>query len=166
MTLGCLPSSREINNPPMRPIGWRSARRAYDKALHATAARLWGEALAANSKLGDDRQNFVRYNAALAGCRQGKDDPPLDEAARTRLRNHALDWLKAELAAWSKVLESGPPQAGTLVTKDLVHWQLDQDLAGIRDDAALAGRPEEERTAFQQFWADVDVLLTKAKASK
>ena len=52
------------------------AQRAYDKALHATAARLWAEALAADPKLGDDRQAQHRYNAAcaaaLAGCGQGQ----------------------------------------------------------------------------------------------
>ena len=52
------------------------AQRAYDKALHATAARLWAEALAADPKLGDDRQAQHRYNAAcaaaLAGCWAGQ----------------------------------------------------------------------------------------------
>ncbi len=39
------------------------AQRAYDTALFATAARLWSEALAADSKLGDDRKVQHRYNA-------------------------------------------------------------------------------------------------------
>ena len=56
------------------------AQRAYDKAFHGKAARLWAEALEANPKLGQDRQAGHRYNAAcaasLAGCGQGKDDPP------------------------------------------------------------------------------------------
>jgi tetratricopeptide (TPR) repeat protein len=146
------------------------ANRAYNKALHVTAARLLGEVLAVNPKLGDDRRALVRYNAAccaaLAGCGQGNDDPPPDEAARTRLRNQALDWLRDELAAWSKVLESGAPQARTVVIRNLVHWQSDPDLAGLRDDAALAELPEEERTAFQQLWTDVDVLLARVKDSK
>ena len=54
----------------------RLAQRAYDKALHATAARLWAEALAADPKLGDDRQAQHRYNAAcaaaMAGCWEGE----------------------------------------------------------------------------------------------
>ena len=85
----------------------RLAQRAYDKALHATAARLWAEALAADPKLGDDRQAQHRYNAAcaaaLAGSGQGKDDPKPDDAAKAKLRKQALDWLKAELSAWKRV---------------------------------------------------------------
>ena len=97
----------------------RLAQRAYDKALHATAARLWAEALEADPKLGDDRQAQHRYNAAcaaaLAGSRQGKDDPPPDEAARAKLRKQALDWLKAELSAWKRVsmtIEPGNKERG------------------------------------------------------
>ena len=87
----------------------------YDKKLHGASARLWTEAFQAQPKLTEDMQAQNRYNAAcaaaLAGCGQGKDDPPLDDAAKARWRKQAIDWLKADLAAWSKILESGPPQA-------------------------------------------------------
>ena len=52
------------------------AQMAYDAKRHAAAARLWSEALAADPKLGDDREAQHRYNAAcaaaLAGCRPGE----------------------------------------------------------------------------------------------
>ena len=61
------------------------AQMCYDTKRHAAAARFWAEALAADPKLGDDRQAGHRYNAAcaaaLAGAGQGKDDPPPDDAA-------------------------------------------------------------------------------------
>ena len=51
----------------------------YDTKHHAAAARFWAEALAADPKLGDDRQAGHRYNAAcaaaLAGCRAGGGRP-------------------------------------------------------------------------------------------
>src|SRR6202042_3080850 len=78
----------------------RLAQRAYDKALHATAARLWAEALAADPKLGDDRGAQHRYNAACAaalaagGHREG--DPKPDDVAKAKLRKQALAWLGAE----------------------------------------------------------------------
>ena len=113
------------------------AQRAYDKALHATAARLWAEALAADPKLGDDRQAQHRYNAAcaaaLAGCGQGKDDPKPDDAAKAKLRKQALDWLKAELSAWKRVSMIVEPGNKELVAKTLAHWKQDSDLASIRD---------------------------------
>ena len=107
-----------------------------------------------------------RYNAAcaaaLAGCGQGKDDPPLDDAARTRWRKQAIDWLKADLAAWSKILESGPPQARPFIAQTLQHWKADPDLAGLRDPAALDKLPEDEQNACRALWKDVDALLARA----
>ncbi|MDB5352022.1 MAG: serine/threonine protein kinase [Planctomycetota bacterium] len=138
------------------------AQRAYDKALHATAARLRAEALAVEPKLGGDRQAQHQYNAAcaaaLAGAGQGKDDPRPDEAASAKLRAQALGWLRAELSAWERV---GPGNK-ELVAQTLTHRKADADLAGLRDEAGLAKLPEAERTAFQQFWKDVDQLRAKA----
>jgi tetratricopeptide (TPR) repeat protein len=146
------------------------AQRAYDKGLHATAARLWGEALASNPRLGDDRGAQHRYNAAcaasLAGCGQGKDDPPLDEAARAALRKQALGWLEAELSAWKRVAMAVAPGNKELVAGTLAHWKGDSDLSGIRGAVALAKLPEAERAAFGQLWADVDGLLTIAGGGK
>ena len=146
--------------------GLALAQRAYDTQRYAAATRLWRGALQADPKLADDRQAGYRYNAAcaagLAGCGKGKDNPPRDDASKGKRRRQALDWLKAELAAWSKILESGAPQARPVVASTLKHWKEDADLAGIRDDAALAKLPQEERAACKQLWGDVDRLLTKS----
>src|SRR5262249_12310438 len=73
----------------------------YDAGRFAAAARVWVEALAADSRLGDDRDAGYRYNAAcaaaLAAAGAGAEDPKPDDAARTGLRRQALNWLQAEL---------------------------------------------------------------------
>ncbi len=142
-------------------------RLAYDHKQFAAAAKLWAEAMEGDRKLADDRQTQHRYNAAcaaaLAAAGQGQDEPPLDDAAKAKLRRQALDWLKAERTAWGKLLESGPPQARPFIVRTLSHWQKDTDLAGIRDAAALAKLPADERAAFTQLWADVAALLKKAE---
>src|SRR5262249_53904826 len=85
------------------------ARTAYQRKQFATAARQWARALAGDPKLGDGRQAQHRYHAAraavLAAAGQGQDEPPLDDAAKAKLRRQALDWLKAELKAWTKQLD-------------------------------------------------------------
>ncbi len=135
----------------------------YDTKRHASAARFWAEALQAEPKLGDDRQAGHRYNAAcaaaLAGSGQGTDDPKPDAAARTRLRGQALDWLKAELAAWAKVLNAGDVQARSVVRQKLQHWQADSDLDGVRDREPIEKLPEGERRAWEALWRGVDALL-------
>jgi serine/threonine-protein kinase len=139
------------------------AQRASDTARHALAARLWAEALDADSKLADDRQVQHRYNAAcaaaLAGCRQGKDDPPPDEAAQARLRAQALGWLKAELAAWTALLEKASAEQRAGSVKVLQHWQQDGDLAGVRDAKAIDALPESEREGWRTLWKDVAAAL-------
>ena len=39
--------------------------------------------------------------------------------------------------------------------------QQNTDLAAIRDEAALAKLPPEERAAFNKLWADVAALLNR-----
>jgi tetratricopeptide (TPR) repeat protein len=142
------------------------AQRAYEKVLYATAARLWGEALAANPGLGDNRRSQHRYNAAcaaaLAASGKAKGEPPLDDPARARLRARALDWLRAELVAWEKVLDSGPAELKAMVVPTLTHWKSDADLAGIRDAKERDTLPDDERAAVARLWDDVDRLLARA----
>jgi len=68
------------------------------------------------------------------------------------------------LAAQTKLLESGPPQAKVLVAQALKHWQVDIDLAGIREAKALGALPESERALWRTLWAGVAALLEKARA--
>ena len=98
---GCRRSSKAIRRPRTAADRLQLAQRAFDKTLYATAAKLWADALNADPKLGDDRQVQHRYNAAcaaaLAGSSKGKDHPAPDVAAKAKLREQALSWLKAEL---------------------------------------------------------------------
>ncbi len=144
------------------------AQLCYDKKLHGCSAGLCSEAFQAQPKLADDMQVQNRYNAAraaaLAGCGQGKDDPPLDETAKARRRKQAIDWLKADLAAWSRILESGPAQARQANSQTLQHWKADTDLVGIRDPAALAKLSADEQTSCRNLWSQVEALLAKSGA--
>jgi tetratricopeptide (TPR) repeat protein len=134
---------------------------------YVPSARLYDGALRADPKLADDPRSGHCYNAAcaaaLAGAGQGEDRPPPDEGEKTRWRKQALEWLKADLALWTKQVDSGPSQARALVVGQLRHWKQDTDLAGIRDAAAIQALPEEEREACRALWADVDALLDRVE---
>ena len=130
------------------------AQLCHDKNLHGASARLWAEAFRTQPKLADDMDVQNRYNAAcdaaMAGSGQGKDDPPLDDEKKARWRQQAIDWLKADLTAWSKILESGPPQARQSISRTIQHWKARPDLAGLRDASALAKLPEDEQKACRR----------------
>jgi Tfp pilus assembly protein PilF len=142
----------------------------YDTKRFAAAARFWGEALVTEPTLGDDRRAGHRYNAAcvaaLAAAGQATDDPKPDDAARAMLRVQALDRLKAEFAAWEKMLDSGDAQARPVVAQTLQHWKVDPDLAGVRDAEALARLPESERVAWRSLWSEVDALLARSRGGR
>ncbi len=137
------------------------------KKLYHAAARLFADAFAADPKLADDLKVADRYNAAcfasLAAAGQGEDAAGLDDAERARLRRQALDWLRADLTLWTRLLESGQPADRPEAQRMLLHWQNDGDLAGIRDEAALARLPEAERKEWQGLWGDVKALLERAQ---
>jgi tetratricopeptide (TPR) repeat protein/tRNA A-37 threonylcarbamoyl transferase component Bud32 len=144
------------------------ARRAYEKSLPAAAAKLWDDALDADPKLAEDRRAQTRYNAAcaasLAAAGRGNDVPPPDDAAKTKLRRQALDWLNAELSAWKRVSMIIEPGNNETVAKTLSHWKVDTDLGVIRDVESLVKLPEAERAALRSFWADVEALRKRAEA--
>jgi hypothetical protein len=107
-----------------------------------------------------------RDNAAFAGCGQGKDQPALDEAAKARWRKQAVEWLKADLAFWTKQIGTGPAKQRPFVAETLGKWKAARDLAGIREQAALAKLPKQERIACRALWAEVDALLKKSQEAK
>jgi len=139
---------------------------AANKKRYAAAARFYAGAFAADPKLADQLSVPRRYKAACAAVRaangEGKDAADLDQLQRRRLRSQALDWLTAELKAWTLRLEKNPGSK-TTVAKTLQHWQDDADLAGVRDDKLLANLPAEEHSVWQRLWADVAALRARAE---
>jgi serine/threonine protein kinase/Flp pilus assembly protein TadD len=132
------------------------------KRRYAAAARLYAGAFAAEPKLADDLSTRDRYNAAraaaLAGGGQGNDAGELDGRERARLRRQALDWLRADHAAWAKRSDGGQAEDRALAARMLRLWQQDADLAGIRDEA-LDDLAEDERREWRKLWADVEALI-------
>jgi len=86
--------------------------------------------------------------------------PPTD-AQRAKRRNQARAWLEAELATWTKLLGSADIQQRQAIAATLRHWRQDTELASVRDEAALAGLPGDERQRWKSLWAKVDELLAK-----
>jgi serine/threonine-protein kinase len=144
-------------------------RQAY-RRLPAAAARFYADAFGVEPRLAEDLNTQNRYNAAcaavLAGAGQGEDEGRLKEDERVRWRKQALDWLRADLAAYARRLEEGQLDGRALVQRRLQRWQRDNDLAGLRDAAAVARLPAEEQAACKKLWEDVASVLRKAQAEK
>jgi serine/threonine-protein kinase len=147
-------------------LAWMCSR----KGMHGASAHFSAQAFAAQPKLADDLRSGDRYNAAcsaaLAGCGRGEDAAELEDGERARLRQQALDWLRADLKLWTKLVDKAQSQDLAAALKRLRYWQHDPALAGLRDEKALAKLPEAEQQACRQLWADVAALLKRTAAEK
>ncbi len=146
------------------------AQMCMDKKLKVAALRFWTAALEEVPKLGDNRKALHRYNAAcaalLVASGQTKDATPLDERARADLRRRALAWLRAEVAPWTAVFESGSQPERATALSVIRWWTRDVDLTSIPEADALAKLPEAERKDWESFWNEYDALMRKGGESK
>jgi tetratricopeptide (TPR) repeat protein/tRNA A-37 threonylcarbamoyl transferase component Bud32 len=153
-------------------IGFAELCKTY-RHLYAASARLYEEAFTDQPGLADDASDdriTHRYSAAcaaaLAGCGQGEDAAKLDSKERTRLRQQALTWLRADLAVSVKSLEDHPAKARDAVLEQMQSWQKDADLAGVRERSALVLLPEVERQQWHKLWDEVEELRQRLAVHK
>jgi hypothetical protein len=130
------------------------------------AAKVYAAAFAAEPRQAENLNQYHRYNAACfaarAGAGSGSDAAGLDETQKAKLRQQALEWLKAVLQARQQW--AGSAQGRARLGKDLSGWLSDADLASVREKAELARLAAEERSAWEKLWAEVAALLRKAQA--
>src|SRR5262249_13178594 len=119
------------------------------KKDYPAAASFYLDAFTAQPKLAKAVLSGHRYTAAraaaLAGCGKGEQGRALREKQRLDWRQHALDWLRADLAWWGQALDKTNAQGRALLAQQMENWQREPDLAGVRDKADLAKLPEDER---------------------
>jgi tetratricopeptide (TPR) repeat protein len=134
-------------------LGFANLCRARQR--HAAAARLAAKAFAARPALAIDGQRFdAAGSAILASQGLGEDAAGLDQASRAALRKLALNWLRDEHKAIVSQRVVGLKEwQGAM--RLLRPWRLHVELAGVRDQSALALLPEDERCEWQALWADV-----------
>jgi serine/threonine-protein kinase len=155
------------------------------QGCYAAAARLYADAFAADPDLADNLTTHCRYRtlreehptddrmepldtecrylaarcAALAGCEQATDGSRLSAEQRTRWRKQALTWLRADLAAWARTLDTDGAMDRDLVKKMLMYWQAEPDLSALREISALAQWPADERKDCFALWNEVRAVL-------
>jgi hypothetical protein len=79
-----------------------------------------------------------------------------------RLRNLALQWLRADLDQWRKVLDHEDSSQAELARTAIMHCLVCPDLTCVRDKSMVARLPPDEQRKWRQFWtetADLKVQL-------
>jgi hypothetical protein len=143
----------------------RFAQLCYYKRFYDASAAWFEKAFASQPQLVEDVQTEQCYQAACAaaraGCGDGEDAANLSDKARARRRERALLWLQDDLGRYGKILKGGRPDARAVVWARLWDCRTNPDLAGLREEAALAKLPEAERQRCRRLWAEVDALRAR-----
>jgi hypothetical protein len=71
---------------------------------------------------------------------------------------------RTDICYWTTLADDATQHAR--IRQALQCLQMDADLAGIRDPAAFAKLPADEREACKKLWADVEALLKKLEEKK
>ncbi|MHC4471065.1 MAG: hypothetical protein ACYS99_08885, partial [Planctomycetota bacterium] len=118
------------------------------KGRHAEAVRFFDQMLALDPEL-PERQFEVRNPRRTAA----------QSAVRAGLREKALEWSRAELAQWKRVLDEDHEEWAGGARADFLIWQNDPDLAAVREVHLMFDLPEAEFEAWAKFWDEVDELF-------
>jgi hypothetical protein len=133
------------------------------------------------------RATIAAAQAAVGKSTHDLDTDKLTAADKAKLRQQALDWLRADLKLCTQALARNPeggkqvpqqppsplqklagpaPQPGLLncwhAWDRLTSWSSDPALAGLREEKELAKLAAAEQAAWRQFWADVQALRKQA----
>ncbi len=142
---------------------------SIERKLFVSGARLLMDAIRTDRELGVPTKSFCRYNSACAAARagegEGNEKPRLDEREKAHWRQQALDWLKTDLAAFTKQIQARDSRVDEQVVRQLRHWKHDPDLASIREEASLKAFPDDEQKACRALWAEVDTVIDKVRRS-
>jgi tetratricopeptide (TPR) repeat protein len=166
-----LPAILEGKDKPANPAeGLQFAEICRLKKKHVAAAHLYVAALKAAPALVKNPSTGHRYNAAcaaaLAGSGGDEEEAKLSEDERARWRKEARTWLRADLAAWKRMIDRDSSANRTLVRQTLMGWQTDRDLDGLRDPQALEKLPPSEREECRALWKEVRVLGRHAQSAE
>src|SRR5262249_4276297 len=96
-----------------------------------------------------------------------KDATRLTEEQCARLRRLALDWLRADLKEYGRLLQKDKGRLlRPFIAGRIRQWLADSDFAGVRGPQALARLPETERQPWQRWWDDVADTVARTEGKK
>ena len=96
-----------------------------------------------------------------AATGKDKERPKVEAAEWSRLIGLALKWLQADLAIWTSQAKDSMRRRE--VRDQLTNWKNESDLAPIRDPAALAAMPPDDRK--QKFLDRIEEWLDQMRAA-
>lgn len=165
-----LPAILEKKEKPASPLELLALAELCQKPhrrRYADAALLYNGAFASPTLDESLRQQY-RYAAvraaALAGT--GQNVVPLDAGGMGHWRRMAQEWIRADLGLFFPRSGQRSPVQASLALRRFRRWQQDSALAGLREPAALAQWPAEERENWQRLWRDLESVQAQEENAR
>lgn len=130
------------------------------------ATELLERLLSENPAMNAERRAQLGYNAAcnavLAAAGESLQQSDFDAP---ELRQKALEWLSEAIGFWQQLATKDPQQISVIQTT-LKHWKRDLDLASVREAECLTKLSKGQRIGWEEFWMQVDELLSLEKVCR
>lgn len=138
----------------------------YYRGEYAAGVALYQEAFRQDPQIAEDFGNGHRYTAALmavlAADKQSDTADEQDESQLSRWREQARVWLRAELDAVTRFMQSGDARHARAAASRMQFWQIDEELSSVRDAEGSSTLPAAQRSEWERFWNDVKSVEREA----
>jgi serine/threonine-protein kinase len=136
----------------------------WHKHRPARATREYQLAFEQDPASANDLEAGHRLNAARSAALAGSgyaDGAQLTAEERAVSRAQALDWLRADFAAWNKRHQGATSAVQSATAHAVAEWLSDVRLHFVRDETFVAKLPAKEGAEWRQFWSDVARLAAR-----
>ena len=127
---------------------------------------LHAEARAAAPQIAESLAFHDRHIAAraaiLAGSCLADESAALDQAERCHWLERARDWIRDDVAAWTKTFETGSTPERVVVRMTLAKLQIEPEIAWLHKHDRSANLSPAERHKSDTLWSDVAKLFKRA----
>ena len=113
-----------------------------------------------------DYRCIILFHGVRAGVlwAAGQGQKPIHAEQREATRRQAREWLAFLVAGGNEYFQAERAKSWARIHETMTDWLAEPALASVRDEAKLAELPDEERTAWQALWANVQALRARTAA--
>ncbi len=130
------------------------------------SAELFARAFEESPELADDILSGYRMAAARAAASAGGPTSDLDPQARSAWRERSRDWLRADIAHWSRTAPTATERLRDEIRRRILQIRAEPRLEPYRDGTYLGSLAEDEREQWTALWRDLDALQYRIEQAK
>jgi hypothetical protein len=146
------------------PIYLRLGEALCAKGEYLEALQFWKKILDMKVTVSQEVLSNIRRSATCAAVLAAHSKGKLSDKDRWAMRQQASQWLRADVLSWANLVQKKEPGVVSAAAAALQEWQVEADLASVREADNLIKLTDEARESWRTLWADVEQLRKQAEA--